>query len=230
MTHTITFSRAIRHWSLFAALLIVIFISACNDDDGPEDPEVPPATFEASANINPNNFPDGIGLDLSVGDTGRLVQLNEFPELEWDIQVIAYRTSEGGRPGVILFGDDRNATIATQAVNVSALSGIPAGSAGFDSYTNVTVAQQEALSADGEFLFDPETDVDERGLAILDILEAAYANLVIGDQIVNLEEADQPVYLVRDRSGNLYKFQMVARANGGTTTLRWALFADSAIE
>lgn len=217
-----------RALALFLCAGAIFLAASCGDDD--EGPEIDTDTYEASANINPNNFPAGIGLDLSVGDTGRVVQLDEVTTLEWDIQVIAYRTAEGGRPGVLLFGDDRNTAAAAQAVNVSSGMGVATGSAGFNSFTQVTTAMQQALQADGEFLFDPEQDVDGQGRANVEILEAAYQDLVIGDRIVNLEEADQPVYLVRDRSGNLYKFQMVSRAQGGVTALRWARFSSDSID
>lgn len=231
MTHTISLTKALRHWSLFALLSIVIFSVACGDDDSPEEPEEPQQiTFEGTGNINPNNFPAGMGLDLSAGDTGRVAQLDEVTDLEWDILFITYRTTAGGRPGIILFGDSRNSAAATQAVNVTDGLGAGMGSEGFTNFTMATTAQQAALSADDEFLFDPETDVDERGLADIDVLTSAYQDLIIGDRIVNLDEADQPVYLVRDRSGNLYKFMMVSRANGGAATLRWERFNDSDIE
>ena len=89
---------------------------------------------------------------------------------------------------------------------------------------------QNALSADGEFLFDPQLDVDQNGKADEDILRAAYQDLVIGDRIVNLESSSQPIYLVRSRDGVLFKFRMVNRQQGGQTTLRWARFADTAID
>ena len=117
-----------------------------------------------------------------------------------------------------------------QAVNVSDGMGVGMGAAGFAGYTQVTTTHQQALSADGEFLFDPVLDVDANGRADIDILNAAYQDLVIGDRIVNLDEANQPVYLVRDRSGNLYKFMMVNRESGGATTLRWARFAPDSID
>ncbi len=217
---------------VFINLLFVMTLAiglSCGDDD-PPGPSTDTATYEGTANINPNNFPAGIGLDLSAGDTGRVVQLDEVTALEWDINVITYRTAEGGRPGVILFGDSRNSAAAVQAVNVSDGLGIASGGAGFNAFANVTQAMQQALSADDEFLFDPVLDVDQNGRADINILRAAYQNLVIGERIVNLAEADQPVYLVKDRSGNLYKFQMVSRAQGGATTLRWARFADGSIE
>ena len=212
---------------LFAGAIIIA--QSCGDDE-PAGPTIDTGTYEGTANINPNNFPAGIGLDLSAGDTGRVVQLDEVPALEWDITVIAYRTAQGGRPGVILFGDSRNTAAAVQAVNVSDGMGVGMGAAGFSGYTQVTTTHQQALSADDEFLFDPVLDVDGQGRADVQILEAAYQDLVIGDRIVNLDEANQPIYLVRDRSGNLYRFMMVGRESGGPTTLRWARFADSAID
>ena len=212
---------------LFAGTIIIA--QSCGDDE-PDAPTIDTNTYEGTANINPNNFPAGIGLDLSQGDTGRVVQLDEVTNHEWDIQVITYRTAQGGRPGVILFGDSRNSAAAVQAVNVSDGMGVSMGSSGFLVYTQATTAHQQALSADGEFLFDPVLDVDANGRADIAILTAAYQDLVIGDRIVNLDEGDQPVYLVRDRAGNLYKFMMVNREQGGATTLRWARFADSAID
>jgi len=221
-----------RTLSLLLFIGAIVIAQSCGDDepDTPSGPEIDDATYEGTANINPNNFPAGIGLDLSAGDTGRVVQLDEVTALEWDVQVITYRTAEGGRPGVILFGDRRNSNAAAQAVNVSDGMGVGMGSAGFAAYTQVTTAHQQGLSADDEFLFNPVLDVDAQGRADIDILIPAYQDLVIGDRIVNLDEANQPVYLVRDRSGNLYKFMMVGRENGGPTTLRWARFADDSID
>ena len=221
-----------RIFSLLLFAGAIVIAQSCGDDepDTPSGPAIDATTYEGTANINPNNFPAGIGLDLSAGDTGRVVQLDEVSSLEWDINVVAYRTAQGGRPGVILFGDIRNSAAAVQAVNVSDGMGVGMGAAGFAGYTQVTTAHQQALSADGEFLFDPVLDVDANGRADIDILNAAYQDLVIGDRIVNLDEANQPVYLVRDRSGNLYKFMMVNRESGGATTLRWARFAPDSID
>ncbi len=213
----------------FFAIAAVLYFQSCGDDDS-SGPTTDTATYEGTASINPNNFPAGIGLDLSAGDTGRVVQVDEMSNLEWDIQVIAYRTAEGGRPGVILWGDSRNSAAATQAVNVTDGLGATSGKTGFDGFVRVTTAMQQGLSADDEFLFDPVLDVDAQGRADIDILEAAYQDLIIGDRIVNLAEADQPVYLVKDRSGNFYKFQMVSRGQGGATTLRWARFDASSID
>lgn len=211
----------------FFAIGAMLYFQSCGDDDTSEPANM---TIEATANINPNNFPGGIGLDFSAGDNGLLVQLDNEANFEWDIQVITYRTAEGGRPGVILWGDSRNSAAATQAVNVSDGLGATTGKTGFDGFTRVTTAMQQALSADDEFLFDPVLDVDGQGRADIDILLAAYQDLVIGDRIVNLAEADQPVYLVRDRSGNLYKFQMVSRESGGATILRWEKFNAASVD
>ena len=220
-----------RLFSLLLLIGAIAFFQACGDDDGtPDGPPVDISTYEGTANINPNNFPAGVGIDLSAGDTGRVVQLDEVPTLEWDITAITYRTAEGGRPGIILFGDSRNSAAAVQAVNVSDGMGVGMGATGFAGYTRVTTAHQQALSADDEFLFDPVLDVDGNGRADIEILTAAYQDLVIGDRIVNLDEANQPVYLMRDRSGNLYKWMMVSRENGGPITFRWARFADDAID
>lgn len=216
-----------RIFASFFAIGAMLYFQSCGDDDTSEPAN---ETIEATANINPNNFPGGIGLDFSAGDNGLLVQLDEEANFEWDIQVITYRTAEGGRPGVILWGDSRNSAAATQAVNVSDGLGVGAGKTGFDGFTRATTAMQQALSADDEFLFDPVLDVDAQGRADIDILLAAYQDLIIGDRIVNLAEADQPVYLVKDRSGNLYKFQMVSRESGGSTTLRWEKFDAASID
>lgn len=220
-----------RLFSLVLLIGAVAFFQGCGDDDGGSDgPTIDTSVYTGTANINPNNFPAGVGIDLSEGDTGRVVQLDDVPTLEWDITAITYRTAQGGRPGIILFGDSRNSAAAVQAVNVSDGMGVGMGSSGFTGYTQVTQAHQQALSADDEFLFDPVLDVDANGRADITILTAAYQDLVIGDRIVNLDEANQPVYLVRDRSGNLYKWMMVNRENGGPITFRWARFADDAID
>ena len=73
--------------------LFALAIIACQDDDA--EPDGPSnETFETTA--NPNNFPLGIALELTKGDTGRLVQLDEVQNAAWDINVITYRTANGG--------------------------------------------------------------------------------------------------------------------------------------
>lgn len=214
---------------LLSSLLVITFIVAlysCGSDDG--DIVVDTTAYEGSININPNNFPAGGGLDMNEGDTGRVAQLDTESNLPWDLMIITYRTSQGGRPGFLLFGDESN-PLPVRALNVSENNGIGTGLAGFNSFTQIDQSMTSNLQADGEFTFNPETDVDGQGRADGTILQAAYDNLVIGNRIVNLEPDDQPVFLVATREALLYKFQLVERANGGQTTLRWARFGNDAI-
>lgn len=214
---------------LLPSLLLITFIVAlysCGSDDG--DIIVDTATYEGSININPNNFPAGGGLDMSEGDTGRVAQLDTEATLPWDLMIITYRTAMGGRPGFLLFGDV-NQSLPVRALNVSESHGIGTGSTGFNSFTQVDQTMTSNLKADGVFNFNPVTDVDGNGRADGTILQAAYDNLVIGNSIVNLDPSDQPVFLVAIREALLYKFQLVERANGGQTTLRWARFSNDAI-
>ncbi|GAB5528094.1 MAG: hypothetical protein Roseis2KO_59660 [Roseivirga sp.] len=210
--------------NLFLATLIVAFLS-CGDDD---DIVVDTATYQGTININPNNFPAGAGLDMSLGDTGRVAQLDEVTDLAWDIMIVTYRTAQGGRPGFLLFGDE-DSSLPVRALNVSESSGIGTGLAGFNTFTQVDQTMTSNLRADGVFNFDPVNDVDAQGRADGTILQAAYDDLVIGNRIVNLDPDDQPVYLIATREAVLYKFQMVERANGGATTLRWARFSNDAV-
>lgn len=203
---------------LASALIMCIFIS-CSEDDAPV--VLTSDTFEASFSINPSTFPLGGGLDLSASDTGRVAQL-DVEDIDWDIQVKTIRTQDGGRPGVFLFGDDQT-TGSVKAVNVSELSGIATGSTGFSGFERVTAAMISALSADGVFDFDESS----RDAALL---ATAYEALVIGDRIVNLEEAEQPVYLVEDRGGDYFKFQLIRREGGGAVFIRWAKFTQDAVE
>ncbi|MCE7990648.1 MAG: hypothetical protein HEP71_01655 [Roseivirga sp.] len=211
--------------NLVLATLIVVFLS-CGGNDG--DIVVDTATYEGTININPNNFPAGAGLDMSEGDTGRVAQLDAEPNLPWDLMIITYRTAAGGRPGFLLFGDETSNS-SVKAINISEHSGIGTGLAGFNAFTRVDQTMTSNLQADGVFNFNPVTDVDGQGRADGTILQAAYDALVIGNRIVNLASADQPVYLVATREGFLYKFQMVERVSGGQTTLRWARFSNDAI-
>lgn len=204
----------------------LLLITGCSDDDEPA--VLTSATYEASFNINPATFPKGGGIDLSAGDSGIVAQL-DTDAIEWDIQIKAIRTGAGGRPGVFLFGDDQSAE-AVRAVNVSELSSLETGSSGFEAFERVSAEMLSALAADGVFTFDPETDLDSEGVPDAEALASAYQDLVIGDRIVNLEEADQPVYLVEDRGGSFYKFQMVSREGGGGATIRWAKFTSDAID
>lgn len=211
--------------NLFLITLIVSFLS-CGLDDG--NIVVDTATYQGSININPNNFPAGAGLDMTAGDTGRVAQLDEVANLPWDLMIITYRTAQGGRPGFLLFGDE-NSTLPVRALNVSESSGIGTGLAGFNAFTQVDQTMTSNLKPDRVFNFDPVRDVDGQGRADGTILQAAYDDLVIGNRIVNLASDDQPVYLIATREAILYKFQMVERANGGQTTLRWARFSNDAI-
>lgn len=211
--------------NLFLVTLIAAFFS-CGGNEG--DIVVDTATYQGTININPNNFPAGAGLDMSVGDTGRVAQLDQVPNLFWDIMIITYRTAQGGRPGFLLFGDE-NTDLSVKALNVSESSGIGTGLAGFNAFTMVDQTMTSNLKADGEFLFNPVLDVDAQGRADGAILQAAYDDLVIGNRIVNLDPDDQPVYLIATREAILYKLQMVERVSGGATTLRWARFSNDAI-
>ncbi len=218
---------SLRNLSIFLSGLFLISLSSCSsEDDGPVI--LTSDTYEGSFNINPGTFPEGGGLDLSASDTGIVAQL-DTDAIEWDIQIKAIRTGSGGRPAVFLFGDDQTSG-AVRAVDVSELSGLGTGTAGFMAFERVSTDMINALSADGVFNFNPETDIDSEGNPDANLLATAYQDLVIGDRIVNLEEADQPVYLIEDRGGNFYKFQMISRANGGTVVIRWAQFTEDAID
>lgn len=214
---------------LITILLTGSFLFSCNDDEDntttPSESEI----FEASANINPANFPAGIGLDLSVGDSGRVASLDMEPNLEWDISVITYRTGAGGRPGIFLFGDVET-TGAVQGTNVSMINMTGIGPQAFENFVLVTTEMQEALKADGVFTFDPEVDIDSEGKPDAEKLMEEYKKLVIGDRGIRRPEAEQEIYLIRDRDGDTYKFQFVELANGGNIRIRWAKFDASAIE
>ncbi|MDW3194225.1 MAG: hypothetical protein R8G66_17760 [Cytophagales bacterium] len=221
-----------RHFTKFNQFLFftlsitIIGLASCSEDDGPV--VLTSDTFEGNFNINPGTFPEGGGLDLSASDTGVVAQL-DTDAIDWDIQIKAIRTGAGGRPGVFLFGDDQT-TGSVQAVNVSERAGIGTGATGFTSFERITTEMVDILAADGVFTFDPSTDLDGEGKPDATALAIAYQDLVIGDRIVNLEEADQPVYLVQDRAGSYYKFQMVLRENGGNVVVRWAQFTADALD
>ena len=215
----------IKHASLFACIMLLF--ASCGDDDSP-GPSFSTETFEATVNINPNNFPAGAGLNLALGDTGKTAQLDAEANFAWDIKMITYRTSQGGRPAIFLQGDNQSSN-PVKALNVSAHSNIALGSAGFAEFETVTEAMQEALQADGVFNFDPATDVDAMGKPDLTLLQAAYQNLNIGDKVVNLGETEQPIFLVQIADGAFFKFQLVRRENGGSAVLRWARFGQSSI-
>lgn len=216
----------LKKLALLSVGIIIIGLAGCSEDDGPV--VLTSDTFEGSFNINPGTFPEGGGLDLSASDSGLVAQL-DTDAIDWDIQIKAIRTGAGGRPGVFLFGDDQTSG-AVQAVNVSERAGIGTGSAAFTSFERVTTEMVDLLTADGVFTFDPATDLDSEGKPDAIQLAIAYQDLVIGDRIVNLEEADQPVFLVQDRSGSYYKFQMVLRENGGNVVVRWAQFTSDALD
>ena len=201
---------------------------SCNDDE--EGSTIPESTtFEASANINPSNFPAGIGLDLSAGDTGRGASLDLEPTLEWDISMITIRTGAGGRPGIFLFGDlETNGAVQGAKVSMINMTGI--GPLAFENFVLVTAEMQDALRADGIFTFDPEVDVDGEGKPDAEKLKEEYKKLVIGDRGIRRPEAEQEIYLIRDRNGDYHKFQFVQLTNGGNVTIRWAKFDAAAIE
>lgn len=204
---------------LILSLVLLSFFIACSDDDAPVI--LTSDTYEADFSINPSTFPLGGGLDISAGDTGRVAQL-DVENIDWDLQVRTIRTQDGGRPGVFLFGDQQTAG-AVSALNVSESAGIATGSDGFLAFERVTTAMITALSADGVFDYD-ESSRDATALA------TAYQSLVIGDRIVNLDEENQPVYLIADREGNYAKFQMIRREGGGSVFIRWAKFTTDAVD
>lgn len=224
----LTFNMKHTHYSLLLFFTLIFFVS-CSEDDPGIEPQFSTETFEASFNINPNNFPAGAGLNLTAGDTGRIVQLDEESSFEWDIKMITYRTGQGGRPGIFLAVNDQENN-HVKALNVSATHAIANGSSGFSDFTLVTQSMQDQLAADGIFNFDPSTDVDSSGKPDAQKLQTAYNNLVIGNQIVNLNESEQPVFLVQTKDGILFKFQMVKREQGGVTTFRWSRFSPDSID
>lgn len=212
----------------FALLFICVFFLSCDGDD-PVAEQYSTATYEGTININPNNFPAGGALNLTLGDTGKVAQLDVDASFDWDIKIMTYRTSQGGRPAIFLFGDVETGN-AVKALNVSSSDDIALGLAGFNAFATVTTTMQQALEADGVFNFDPAVDIDGSGKPDLAKLETAYTALIIGDKIVNLDEAQQPVFLVKSKSGAFFKFQMIKRENGGETQLRWARFASGSVE
>ncbi|MEL6561857.1 MAG: hypothetical protein AAFQ94_26965 [Bacteroidota bacterium] len=203
------------------------FLISCTDDENSTVPET--TTFEATTNINPANFPAGVGLDLSAGDTGRVASLDLEPNIQWDISVITIRTGAGGRPGVFLFGDTET-TGAVQGAKVSMINMTGIGLQAFENFEIVTTQMQDSLSADGVFAFDPQTDIDADGKPDAERLKEEYKKLVIGDKGIRRPEAEQEIYLIRDRNSDYYKFQFVELANGGNIRIRWAKFDAAAIE
>lgn len=217
----------IRLLTFITILVTSAFLISCNDDENSTIPDT--TTFEASTNINPANFPAGIGLDLSAGDTGKVASLDLEPNLEWDVSVITIRTGAGGRPGVFLFGDvETNGAVQGAKVSMINMTGI--GPQAFENFELVTTEMQEALSADGVFAFDPQTDLDADGKPDASKLKEEYKKLVIGDKGIRRPEAEQEIYLIRDRNSDYHKFQFVELANGGNIRIRWAKFDASAIE
>ena len=212
---------------VYLLLIATVFLLACEEDE--ITPTVDTNTYEGLMEVNPANFPGGAGLDLSVGDTGSIAQLDATPNFEWDIKVMTYRTSQGGRPAVYLFGDNTMQN-AVKALNISTFANLGLGEQGFNAFDQVSTEMQNALQADGVFNFDPAVDLDEKGQADAQKLSDAYQALQIGDKVVRLNPNEQPVFLVQDRSGALYKFQYVQLEGGGKVTLRWARFAESSIE
>ncbi|MEM9337287.1 MAG: hypothetical protein AAGA66_01055 [Bacteroidota bacterium] len=216
-----------RTFFLFSTYLLLA--TSCSDDDEAED-VFSKETYEAAVNINPANFPAGVGLDLSAGDTGRVVQLDEVTDVDWDLMIITYRTSKGGRPGIFLHGDVSR-TDAVMALNASDQSGeVATGAVGFASFVTVSQEMQGSIAPDGVFDFDPDINVDAMGKPDVDLLMAAYEKLVIGNSIINLDEAEQPVYLVRSKEGTFFKFQFVGLEGGGNISLRWARFGSDALQ
>ena len=209
-------------------LFAIALFSSCNDDD---ENTPPPATttFQAMTNINPANFPAGVGLDLSAGDTGRVAALDVEPNIEWDISILTIKTGAGGRPGVFLFGDIET-TGAVEGAKVSMINMTGIGPMAFENFIQVTTAMQDSLKADGVFAFDPRVDKDADGKPDAERLAEEYKKLVIGDKGIRRPEPEQEIYLIKDKYGAYHKFQFVMLANGGNITIRWAKFEDAVIE
>ena len=204
-------------------LSLSLFITAgCESED---DPLPPPEVFENTANINPANYPNGAGLDLNAETDGLLSQLDENTDMEWDIQIITYRTNQGGRPGIFLYGDSQTSGAVTGA-NVSALTNEFLGSSGFEAFVEITADMRNALQPDEPFTFNPRTDTTDDGRPDAAQLAAAYDELVIGDDVIRLDEADQPTFLITSREQILYKFQFAGLEGGGGIRVRWARMND----
>ncbi len=194
-------------------------IIACSSED--DAPVIDTAVYEGSIQTNPQSFPAGGGLDLDFNGIGGIAQLDTAMGFQYDLKILAYKTSDGGRPAIFLSGDESSSG-AAEAVNVSDVSGIGLGASGFESFEIVTDEMIAALAPDGVFAFDPAVDVDDTGKPDIVKLESEYEKLVIGDLVVRLEEAEQPVFLVKSREGDLYKFQHITREGGGVAKVRWA--------
>lgn len=187
------------------------------------------STYEAYLEINPASFPAGGGLDLDNQGTGGIAQLDADPSFDYDLKMLTFRTSKGGRPAIFLAGNT-NAIPAVAALNVSDFAGTGLGDEGFGAFERVSALMIQALKSDGIFDFDPTTDLDDEGKPDVTILTAEYQKLVIGDKVVNLETEEQPVFLIRTLEGTYFKFQHVKRENGGRVLFRWARFGEDAIE
>ena len=198
-------------------LISLFFISCDSDDINPINTQV----YEGIIQTNPQNFPSGGGIDFDADETGQIAQLDTAANFQFDLRIIAYRTAEGGRPAVFLFGNETS-TSSVLALDISGFSGIGTGANAFEGFLEVTTEMINALEPDGVFDFDPKVDVDAQGRPLLEILEKAYSALVIGDKVVRLDEVDQPVFLIQTREGKMYKFQHVSREGGGAVTIRWA--------
>lgn len=217
------------NWTVFA-IAILLSLSSCKKEKTDTDPVNTGNSgySEAYVEIQPQSWPAGGGLDLGLNGTGAVGQMDINPAFNWDIKVMAYRTNQGGRPGIFLSGDVNTAQKA-YAVNVSQHFGLGTGLDGFNAFTSVSAAMIDSLKADGVFTFDPLVDVDQNGEPDAAILLAQYDNLVIGNSVVDLDESEAPVFLVRDLEGNYHKFQHVRRENGGRVLLRWDQFESSQI-
>ncbi|MBN7817001.1 hypothetical protein [Algoriphagus pacificus] len=205
------------NYFLLLILISLFFICCENDDLDPIDTQV----YEGVIQTNPQNFPSGGGIDFDANETGQIAQLDTAASFQFDLKIIAYRTAEGGRPAVFLFGDETNAS-SVMALDISSFSEIGTEPIAFQNFQEITAEMINALEPDGVFDFEPEVDLDAQGRPILEILEDAFSALVIGDKVVRLDEVDQPVFLIQTREGKMYKFQHVSREGGGAVTIRWA--------
>lgn len=200
---------------------LAALIISCSDDE--PGALTSTGSYQAKAVINPSNFPNGAGLSLSESDTGRVAQLDDEASFPWDILFITYRTAEGGRPAAILYGDTEMSG-SVEGLNISDFSNdISLGATGFEAFTEISPEMEASLQPDGPFDID-QVEKDEDGMPILSSLITAYEALIIGNPVFNFDEADQPVYLIKSRSGDLYKFQLVSLESGGNITLRWGKF------
>lgn len=134
------------------ALLLVILFAGCASDSDDDDDEADSLALESPFLICASKNPGGVGFDFSSDRSGTAYNLDDIPDLEYDLKIKTikgYRKVNGvstkkGCPYAELYRNSTdNTDNAAEAVNITGLDSSIVGETG---YTGITSADSYLAS------------------------------------------------------------------------------------